>query len=153
MNLKTLIYFACLLVKLIDSYQLIAKSWESTCSILLCEQAISQCVKNGCLGPKNCQSCLNINNPSCSVCYNDIINEDDQYQSNGEPTIICDASNEFHKLTCQFFCRIKFKTNSQCYNVNKIPVCNCIDEITTTTTPIPNPSINLSLNMNKICFI
>jgi len=147
MNLKFIIYFTFLLIKLIDSSLLITKSWESTCVILSCDRTIDVCIQNGCLGLNNCKSCLNTNNQNCGVCFSDIITETDHLQSNGEPTIICDITKNFHKLACQFFCRINFSIYSECSVVNGFPVCNCLDNNLISTTTLATPQ-----NPSKILF-
>ena len=112
-----------------------SKSWESICKIQSCESTLEQCIQSGCLGKTSCKSCVETYHTSCSRCVDDIYDETTQVTlPDNHKTIICDANNQLHTTVCNFYCRSLLKPNYKCEIISDIPVCNCIDMISSTTT-------------------
>ena len=105
-----------------------SKGWETVCKIYNCQSVLKSCISNGCLGKDSCRSCVEVYDPSCSRCFDDIITEAFYTGSNGQPTIICDKANELHLVSCELFCRANFITKFKCEVLNGLPICNCLGE-------------------------
>jgi len=143
-NLYLLIIWLLLTTKLISNEA--QKTWLTTCRLLDCKPTLRECINDGCLGKQSCKSCIQLTNVACIKCFDDILNEVDDFLGSGQSTIICDKSNELHLTVCEFFCRINFKTYWQCDVLNGIPICNCNPtlQITSQTSPITNPTTTSS---------
>ena len=112
-----------------------SKSWESICKIQSCESTLEQCILSGCLGKTSCKTCVETYHTSCSRCVDDIYDETTQVTlPDSHKTIICDANNQLHTIVCNFYCRSLYKPDYKCEIISDIPVCNCIDMISSTTT-------------------
>jgi hypothetical protein len=116
------------------------KTWLTTCRLLDCKSTLRECISDGCLGKQSCKSCIQLTNIACLRCFDDILNEVDDFLGSAQSTIICDKSNELHTTVCEFFCRTNFKTYWQCDVLNGIPLCNCnaMPQSTSQMSPITN---------------
>ena len=124
------------------------RAWQSICSINSCESTLQECISHACFGKANCKSCVEDYKLECSKCVDEIYDETAQIQLPGlnQNTIICDSNNQMHTTVCNFFCRSSFKPFYKCELISSIPICTCMDSLTTstkTTTPIsttPTPT-------------
>lgn len=115
--------------------------WISTCRLSNCQNALEMCVRDGCLGKAMCQICIQQYSSECLKCADEILNESEDLLGTNQPTLFCDDANRLHQLACSYFCRTKYKTQSECIVINDLPVCSCgLDfpsSIASTTTQKP----------------
>jgi hypothetical protein len=128
-----------------------SKNWESICQILSCEPILKNCIQLGCLGETDCKNCVQLNSPNCVRCIDTILIEQ-FYSINGQSTIICDRLNSVHLTTCEFFCRLNYKTSWQCESYNNFPLCNCLWSSTTTYNPSVSTTSRPFSNLSNITF-
>lgn len=120
------LYFFIFLSISESSNESYSKYWLISCSQSDCSFAFGSCLN--CFGEQDCKTCITLSKPECSLCADDIFNDDDMESVNGNKYLICDSFDPIQQKACQIYCRGKYQKSGQCVRENNFPICKCSAE-------------------------
>ena len=142
-NFTIFFFFLCIgSVTVVD----LSKIWTVTCRSEFCKEGLETCISNNCFGARGCKSIIDTFYPNCTLCVDDILDQNNYELINGNYNLVCDSTDDLQVKACLFYCRVNWYPYGECVRQNNIPICKCRDEDTNINTPISTPLSSTSTN-------